>query len=248
MIKEFHNNRYGKVRTAIIDDQPCFNLKDLTHIYGIKNINDFRSRIPSNAVKTLEVKDSNGASKNKYFIIADYLSSCMFQSTKTDAEAISDWLYRTVLPNLIKYQKYNVDEFKDPDVALKFLEEFEDLRVRHSVVETQLKLNAPKIKYIDRLLGTGSATDLDMVHEVIRYHGLKSTELLKILRAKRILDDSNVPHQEYCDKKYFRVVEAKVVSEGSTVTSQRTYVYRSGITFIERILKEYQGAKDDKRN
>ena len=144
MIKEFHNNRYGKVRTAIIDDQPCFNLKDLTHIYGIKNINDFRSRIPSNAVKTLEVKDSNGASKNKYFIIADYLSSCMFQSTKTEAEAISDWLYRTVLPNLIKYQKYNVDEFKDPDVALKFLEDFEDLRVRHSVVETQLKLNAPK--------------------------------------------------------------------------------------------------------
>ena len=248
MIKEFHNNRYGKVRTAIIDDQPCFNLKDLTHIYGIKNINDFRSRIPSNAVKTLEVKDLNGASKNKYFIIADYLSSCMFQSTKTEAEAISDWLYRTVLPNLIKYQKYNVDEFKDPDVALKFLEDFEDLRVRHSVVETQLKLNAPKIKYIDRLLGTGSATDLDMVHEVIRYHGLKSTELLKILRAKRILDDSNVPHQEYCDKKYFRVVEAKVTSGGSTVTSQRTYVYRSGITFIERIIKEYQGAKDDKRN
>ena len=59
------------------------------------------------------------------------------------------------------------------------------------------------------------------------------------------MDDSNVPHQEYCDKKYFRVVEAKVVSGGSTVTSQRTYVYRSGITFIERILKEYQGAKDD---
>jgi len=248
MIKEFDNNRYGKIRTAIIDDQPCFNLKDLTHIYGIKSVSDCRSRIPSTAVKTLEVEDSNGIPKNMYFITADYLSSCMFQSTKTEAEGISDWLFRSVLPNLIKYQTYNVEDFKNPDLAISFLEAFEDLRIKHNIAETQLKLNAPKIKYIDRLLGSSSSIDLDMVHEVIRYHGLKSTELLKIIRAKRILDDSNVPYQEYCDKKYFRVVEAKVISSGSIVTSQRTYVYRSGITFIERILKEYQGAKDDKRD
>lgn len=248
MIKEFDNHQYGKVRASIIDDQPCFNLKDLAHLYGIKNINDCRSRIPSDALKLLEVPSANGTTKKMYFITADYLSSCLFQSTKTEAEGISNWLYRTVLPNLIKMKKYRVDEFKNPDVVLSFLEAFEDLRITHSITETQLKLNEPKIKYIDRLLGTSSCVDLDRVHEVIRYHGLKNTELLKILRAKRILDDSNVPYQEYCDKKYFRVVEAKVISSGSIVTSQRTYVYRSGITFIERIIKDYKGAKNDKGN
>lgn len=247
MIKEFENNLYGKVRTAIIEDQACFNLKDIVNIYGIKSTNDCRSRIPSESVKVIDVSTVNNGNKNMYFITADQLSSCMFQSTKTEAEGISDWLYRIVLPQLLKYYTYRVDDFKDPDLILKFLDEFEDLRIKNNIVETQLKLNAPKIKYIDMLLGTSSCIDLDIAHELIKYQGLKSTELLKILRAKRVLDDTNIPLQEYCDKKYFRVVEAKVVCAGSVISSQRTYVYKSGITYIERILKEYEGVKHDRK-
>lgn len=247
MVKEFENSLYGKVRTALIEDQACFNLKDIAQIYGIKSVNECRSRIPSTSVKTLEVSTNANPKKSMYFITSDQLSSCMFQSTKTEAEGISDWLYRTVLPQLMKYQAYKVQDFLDPDTIVKFLEDFEDIRIRNNIVETQLKLNAPKIKFIDKLLGTNSCFDLDIVHEVISYHGLKSTELLKILRVQKILDDNNLPYQEYCDKKYFRVVQAKSAAGASVLTAERVYVYRSGITFIEKLVKEYGGSKGDRK-
>lgn len=248
MIKEFENSLYGKVRTAIIEEQACFNLKDITNIYGIKSVNQCRSKIPSKSVKTLEVKSSTGVSKNMYFVTADQLSNLMFQSTRTEAEGISDWLYRTVLPQMMKYQAYRVEDFLDPDKIVSFLEDFEDLRIRNNIVETQIKLNAPKLEMINKLLGTNNCFDLAVVHEVIGYHGLKSTELLKILRVSKILDDNNQPLQEFCDKRYFRVVHASSTAGPSVITNDRVYVYKSGITFIEKIVKAYGGSKDDRKN
>jgi len=247
MIKEFENSLYGKVRTALIEDQACFNLKDLANIYDIKSVSAMRARIPSTSVKTLEVTTSTGSMKNMYFVVAEQLSNIMFQSTKTDAEGISDWLYRTVLPQLMKYQAYKIKEFLDPDKLVTFLEDFEDLRIRNNIVETQLKLNAPKLKMIDKLLGTSSCFDLDIVHEVISYHGLKSTELLKILRAAKVLDDNNLPYQNYCDQKYFRAVHASSIVGASVVTTDRVYVYKSGIAFIEKKIKEYKGEKSERK-
>ncbi len=37
----------------------------------------------------------------------------------------------------------------------------------------------------------------------------------------------------------FRVVETKVVVKGKTIIQRRTFVYKPGRTFIERILKNY---------
>jgi phage antirepressor YoqD-like protein len=107
-------------------------------------------------------------------------------------------------------------------------------------------MNTPKIKAIDNLLGTTSCVDLDMVHEVIRFKNIGRDVLLKILRTAHVLDEQNIPFQDFCDKKYFRVVEAKVVSSGTVIKSTKTYVYKGGITFIERILKEYDGNKQRK--
>ena len=240
MIKEFDNPQYGKVRTSIIEDKPCFSLKDLCHVFRIKSVNDCRSRIPSDGVKIVPVPTQKGASQNMYFVTSDYLSSCLFQSTVPEAEGIGDWLYRIVLPQLSKFNQYQVEDFQDPILAVKFLDEFSDLKVKVSVLETTLKLNEPKIRSIDRLLGSNNCVDLDAVHDVLKFKGLRHADLLKILRTTHVLNDDNVPLQEYCDKRYFRVVEAKAVIGATIVSSQRAYVYQSGITFIERILKEYE--------
>jgi phage antirepressor YoqD-like protein len=159
---------------------------------------------------------------------------------------IGDWLYRTVLPQLIRYGIYQIEDFENPDKIIEFLDEFQELKVRANVLETTLKMNTPKIKAIDNLLGTTSCVDLDMVHEVIRFKNIGRDVLLKILRTTHVLDEQNIPFQDFCDKKYFRVVEAKVVSGGTVIKSTKTYVYKGGITFIERILKEYDGNKQRK--
>lgn len=143
---------------------------------------------------------------------------------------------------------YDIDSFSDPETVIQFLDEFQDLRVRNAVLETDKKLNAPRLNLINKLLGSKSCVDLDRVTQVIKFHNLSNTDLYKILRSRHVLDDNNQPYQEYCDRKYFRVVEAKVVVKGEVIRQQRTYVYKSGVSFIEKILTEYEVRNHDQRN
>lgn len=239
MIKEFTNADYGAVRTTLIDEQPYFCLVDVARIFGIKNVQNCRTKIPSSDIATVEV-DNKKSSEKKMFVTAKYLSTCLFTSKKAEAEMIFDWLNRVCLPQLLKYYDYQIEDFSDPETVLKFLDEYQDLRIKNTVLETTMKINKPKIMSIDRLLGSSNCIDLDIIHEVLKFQGIRNMELLRILRATHILDENNQPYQEFCDRKYFRVIEAKVVAGGSIVTSNRTYVYKSGIAFIERILKNYE--------
>jgi len=247
MVKEFSNAEYGVVRTSIVDDQPYFCLVDIARLLDIKNVQECRTKIPANEIKTIEVPDEKGKIK-KLFISAKYISTCMFISKKAEAEMINDWLYRIVLPQLMKFGDYHVDDFHDPNVVIKFLDEYQDIKIRNNVLETNKKINEPKLKCINKLLGSSQCVDLDIAHNVLKFKGIGSMELFKILRASHVLDDHNQPYQEFCDRKYFRLVEAKSVAGGSILTSNRTYVYKSGITFIERILTDYEVTRNAQRN
>lgn len=245
MIKEFKNADYGNVNAALIEEQPYFCLVDLARILDIPNAQEMRKGIPSCELVTLEVK-INRKNYKRLFIHAKHIGSFIFKSRKSSAQRINDWLYRIVIPQLDGRLDYYIEDFEDQEKVLKFLDEYQDLKIRNSILETDRKLNATKIKYLDSLVGSRSYVDLEMVTKVIKFHRLKSSELYKILRATHILDENNQPYQEYCDKKYFRVVESKVAASGSVVTSYRTYVYKSGLSFIEKILTEYEVIHNDR--
>jgi len=246
MIREFKNADYGVVKATIYKEQPYFCLVDITRILDIPNAQDCRTGIPSSDIEILEVK--NGRSKkNRLFIKAKHISTCLFKSRKTEAQQINDWLYRIVLPQLINHLDYNLEDFENPETVIKFLDNYQDLKIRNSVLETNKRLNTPKIKYINKLLGCTSCVDFDMVTKIIKFHNLTNTDLYKILRARHVLDENNQPYQEYCDRKYFRVIESTVVAGGSVITSYRTYVYKNGLSFIEKILTEYEVKNNDQK-
>ncbi|MDX9797529.1 MAG: BRO family protein [Bacteroidales bacterium] len=244
MIREFKNADYGVVNATTIDEQPYFCLVDIARILDIKNAKDCRTGIPSSDVETLEVKTGSTTSK-RIFINAKHISTCLFKSKNAKAQQINDWLYRIVIPQLMKQFDYDLESFNDPETVIQFLDEFQDLKIRNVILETDKKLNAPRLNLINKLLGSKSCVDLDRVTQVIRFHHLSNTDLYKILRSSHVLDDNNVPYQEFCDRKYFRVVESKVVSGGEIIRQQRTYVYKSGVSFIEKILTEYEVRNHD---
>lgn len=243
MIKEFSNANYGVVRATLIEGEAYFCLIDIAKVFAIQNVQKCRSNIPSEKIRTIDVPTSRSDIK-RLFVEASSLSTCMIASKKIEAEYINDWLYRIVLPQLLKYRDYKLDEFKDPDYIVGFIDKYHDLQVRNSVLETSERNNRPKLNFINKLLGTNKCVDLDVVHEMLKFKGIGNNELLKILRIRHVLDENNQPYQEFCDRKYFRQVEAKAVSSGSVIASTRTFVYKSGVTFIERILSEYARDKD----
>lgn len=239
MIKEFVNAQYGVMKTTLKDERPYFCLKDLGNLLDIKNVNEIRSKIPSTDIATVNVDPAN-SKKGQLFISAEHLGICLFSSKKPEAEIINDWIYRTVLPQVLKYGEYAVDDFKDPEVVVKFLDEYQDLKIRNNVLETTRRLDQKKIEYINKLLGTENCIDLELVHMVIKYQGIKPPELFRILRLRHVINDANHPYQEFCDRKLFRKVETRSSWGGQTLVCTRTYVYKSGISFIERILKEHE--------
>jgi prophage antirepressor-like protein len=242
MIKEFVNVEHGKLRTSIVEKEPYFCLLDVARLLNIKSVQECRKIIPSNDIKYVTVKKE----KTKLFISAKYLTTCLFLSRKPEADMIYDWMFRTVLPQLVKYIDYKVEDFTDPSTVVQFLDEYQDLKIRNNILESTMKLDAPKLRFIEKLLGSTSCVDLDVVHEVVKYRGIRNNGLLKILRASYIIDEGNIPYQEFCDRKLFRVVESKVIVGGSVITTIRTFVYKSGIRFIEKILKEYEVTRNVK--
>lgn len=244
MEKLFSHSQHGSIRTELVDGVVWFCLKDICKMLDIKNFSECRSKLNQSGVKLIGVKQENQEeTKQMLFITEDNISSCLFQSTKPEAEIICDWLFRSVLPQIKLYRDYSVDDLRDPEIALKFLNDYEDLRIRNTVMKTSIKVNAPKVSSINKLVGNGNCVDLDAVTHIIKYQGINRTEIFKVLRAYKVLDDSNIPYQEYCDKRYFRVVVSEAIACGSTIISKRTYVYPSGVTFIEKLLKGYEGDK-----
>ncbi|MBI9009326.1 MAG: phage antirepressor KilAC domain-containing protein [Tenericutes bacterium] len=239
MIKEFANEEFGKVRVTLKEEEPYFCLVDVARMFDISNVSEIKASIPSLDFESIEMKSGNKIVK-RIFIKPQYISTVLFASKHPEADTIYEWLYRTVLPQLLKYGDYKVDDFQDPIVVVKFLEEFQNMRLRNTVLETHKKTNAPKIKYLNRLLGSETCVDLDVVPEMLKYKGIGNMELMKVLRATHIFKDCNKPCQEFCDNKCFRVVEAKSVCGNSVITSNRTFVYKKGITLIEKILSEYE--------
>lgn len=41
----FKNEEFGEIRTALINNEPYFNLKDVCNILEIKNVSDCKSRL-----------------------------------------------------------------------------------------------------------------------------------------------------------------------------------------------------------
>ena len=245
MIKEFTRADFGTIRVSLIDDEPCFCLEDLCKILKIRSVPKCREKLNQGGVKLADVTDSEGKVKRKLFVTADNVSTVIFQSTRKEADDVNDWIFRLILPQAKLYVKYSVEDLKDPDIAIKLLDEYENIGIRVSVLESEKRINEPKITSMDILFGSRNCVDIDIVHELLRIDGIKNTRLLKILRLKGVLGDDNIAKQEYCDKHFFRVVEAKAIEKGKVIISKHTFVYKSGISFIERILNEFKGESDE---
>ena len=247
MLKEFTNAQFGSVRTTIINEEPCFCLKDVCRMLDIRNVSECRGKLNEEGIKTKEVLSGSCLTK-MLFITAENLSGCLFQSKIADAEIVCDWYYLVVLPQMTAYVDHHVDDYQEPDKIIKLLDDVDDLKVKNEVLATNQKLSEPKLRAINKLLGTPHCVDLEMVTLVIKYRNINPTELLKILRGHHVLDEENIPFQEYCDRRYFRIVEAKSTLGNHTLTCHRTFVYQSGVSFIEKILKSHDGGRHARDN
>ena len=102
----FNNEKYGEIRTSIINGEPYFMLADVCRVLEIGNPTMTKQRLNKNGVNSIEVIDNLGRPQQATFINESNLYKLVFTSRKKEAEEFTEWVTSEVLPSIRKHGMY----------------------------------------------------------------------------------------------------------------------------------------------
>lgn len=109
-LKIFESEKFGKVRTVIIDGEPWFVGKDVAEALGFKNSRDAISThvfIEDRGVATI---DTLGGKQEMVIINESGLYALIFGSRLKSAKEFKHWVTSDVLPSIRKTGKYETNK------------------------------------------------------------------------------------------------------------------------------------------
>lgn len=114
----FSKENLGSIRTAVVDGEPWFRLKDVCEILGLSNITEVKKRLNGKGLSSIEVL-TNGGKQQALYIDEPNLYKAIMQSRKKEAEVFSDWIFYEVIPAIRKHGYYsNIPQINEKDVAM----------------------------------------------------------------------------------------------------------------------------------
>ena len=243
----FESGTMGSLRTTIDGfGRPVFCLKDACNILDIKNASDTRKRLKNSGVVRICI-NKDGKYNNYLYITESNLYRLIFQSKKEEAQQFIDWVTEEILPSIRKSGRYSIEAItNNSETASSFLDSYNEFQTRIAILERNEKETREARAYVKRALDSYALRDLFDVAEIIGIPGIATGDILKILRLSKILDDSNVPYQEYVDKGWFRVdTHSYQDKTAGTVTHKRVFCYKIAINQIRKMLDRYAGGKNE---
>ena len=144
----------NNVRT-IADDQgePWFVLKDVCDVLEITNPRNAAARIASSD-KGVRAMDTPGGTQNITIVNESGLYDVILDSRKPQAREFRRWVTAEVIPSIRKHGGYlterKIEEvLADPDTIIKLATDLKEERARRAELETQRKIDAPKVLFAD---------------------------------------------------------------------------------------------------
>lgn len=238
-LQEFVNEKFGVIRTVIIDDEPYFVGKDVATALGYaKTQNAIAKHVDEDDSLKWGIIDSVGRTQETTVINESGLYSLIFGSKLDSAKDFKKWVTSEVLPSIRKHGIYATDNtietmLNDPDTMIKVLTELKEERQQRILLE---KENAALLP------------DAEMARDIIKYSGLYTlkevadliesgrTELCTLLRISKVLSKQtgyNLPLNKYIKQGYFKIK----IKEG--YNTPVTLVTARGLKFIYRLIKKY---------
>ena len=245
----FENDTLGSLRTTIDDyGRPVFCLKDACTILDIKNPSDAKKRLKSSGVIRITKLDSNGKFNNYLYVTESNLYKLVFQSRKEEAQQFVDWVTEVILPQIRKYGRYDLKSItENNETAMAFLDSYNEFQTRIAILERNEQETKEARTYVKRALDSNVLKDLFDVPAILNISGIGITEVLKVLRDNAVIDESNMPYQEYVDKGWFRVdTHSYVDKSAGTVIHKRVFCYKVAINQIRRMLDKMAGGKNER--
>ena len=182
----FNKENLGSIRTAVVDGEPWFCLKDACDILGIKNHKDLRKRLNPKGVDSIDTL-TKGGKQALLYVDEPNLYKAIMQSRKKEAEVFSDWIFYEVIPAIRKHGYYsNIPQINEKDFAMLSIikagseEErsiaFSKYQERFILpMQKELEMARPKVEMYNEFLDAEGTTNTTMI---AKSFGLSSARLL----------------------------------------------------------------------
>lgn len=235
-----------EVRVIIIEREPWFIAKDVCEVLEINNSRKAISRLDDDE-KGVTISDTLGGKQELSIINEAGLYSLILTSRKPEAKAFKRWITHEVLPSIRQHGQYILpaqsQQFNLPMTYKEALIELvakveENEQLQQTITEQQ-----PKVEMYDTLMSAEGCQNMSQVAKSLEWG---RNRLYSFLREEKILIDSNcpfkrnLPHQQYIDKGYFKVIDVPVKSSSGLGISQQTLATSKGVDFIARLVKRKQ--------
>lgn len=245
LIQVFNNPQFGRIRTAGTTDNPLFCLSDVCKAVGLSA--KFVNQRLSKEVVSNHPLETAGGTQQALFVNEDGLYDVILDSRKPEARQFRKWVTSDVLPSIRKTGGYLATTQEDtPELIMaralqvaqatinKHQQMLEQANERIALQDTQLKLQAPKVKYVDDVLqSVNTYTSTQMSKEL----GLREAEQLhKILKEKGVMFKQSgqwMLTAKYCEHGYTKPRTHQFTrNDGSVGTSTTTVWTEKGRVFL----------------
>lgn len=110
-LKIFESEKFGKVRTVVIDGEPWFVGKDVAEALGYANTRDaLATHVEEEDKKTVVISDGKRGNPNQVIINESGLYALIFGSRLKSAKEFKHWVTSDVLPSIHKTGKYEANK------------------------------------------------------------------------------------------------------------------------------------------
>ena len=234
-IQVFNSPQFGQVRTAGTSDNPQFCLADICRVLDLQSSAVMR-RLQDDVITNHPILDSLGREQVANFVNEDGLYDVILDSRKPEAKQFRKWVTSEVLPSIRKTGGYSVQQLSRQELlqlALEAEEEKERLQLVNIEQEHQLKLQAPKVEYHDKVLSSEGYLTVNMIADCLGISAIKLNKLLCEWDVQYYESKTYYLKAKYRDKGY--VVHRPhpyVDSQGNIKTRQQMYWTELGKQFI----------------
>ncbi|MCQ5165602.1 phage antirepressor KilAC domain-containing protein [Roseburia hominis] len=242
----FNNEEFGKVRTALVNEEPMFCLIDICKALEIKNATDVAKRLDEDELTRLNLGSRAGETN---FITESGLYAVILRSDKPNAKKFRKWVTSEVLPSIRKNGGYiaGQENMTDDELMAKAL-----MVAQNKIAERdkQIERMKPKEIFADAVSASETSILVGDLAKLISQNGYKigQKRLFEWLRTNNFLikcgSSRNMPQQRFVEQGLFEVKESNVQNpDGSVRITRTTKVTGKGqIYFVNKFLQKSEVA------
>lgn len=240
----FTSERFGSVRTTMINGDPWFVASDVCKALEIDAT--ATRRLDDDEKNTLRLTQGTSGNPNVTVINESGLYSLVLGSRKPEAKAFKRWITHEVIPKIRKTGGYILGSESMSDTELlahALIVAHRTIQDRQEQIERQkrqLEDQRPKVEFADHIAASENAIEMGDFSKLAQKNGitLGRNNLFKKLRELGILMSDNVPYQQYMNAGWFEVVESPYQRNGTVYIGTKTLVTGKGqIGLIRKIRK-----------